>query len=991
MNSTITRGRSSKAFFALLFSYFICALQSINAQAILPISRTAWAAPEPVGWTNAGCTQRTTSSACSGNDATIFDTNGDSRTIFFSGMPDLLSFKLNKASMSGASKMVVEESINGTIWTTIGNYGTASDAASITDCAVITLGLNSTTRYVRWKYTKATGNCDLDDVSISQGYLPTKLVVTAITPNPPYVGNNFSVTVQAQDASNNLGNVLTMTAFSLTTNGNAGIIGGTVLSSFNARTNSVTLTNISLSTVGTGATIIATRTSGDVLTTGTSAAFDVVAPPENDECSGAITIIADALPIIATSLHASQSLAPITCNGYISTGVAADVWFKFVTTNSNHTITVAPSANYDAVVDVLKFGTCSNSTTTGNCADLLSFNETEVVDIVNLPIGATFYFRVYHAKGGVPSTPTFTVSVTTAQQTWSNTSSSVAWVTPSNWSTGYYPTIGQIAHFANAGTATAASINFNNVDIVGLYSLATLDVTAARTRPLSISNSSTIQDGVLKLTGETLGGTPNVIIQNAGSDTLTLIDGKTKLMGLLLGNATDNVIVINGLGGVNLRSVVSGVGKKLTKTGSGAGILTLWSANTYTGLTTVTAGRLKLNHVGGTTIPITNDVNITGGTLQISTDQTLNNLTLNGGNVIVDDGVTLTINGVLTLTSGKITLGTGNLIMGDMATILPANPTAASYIVTSGTGTLTQSHAANAAKTYPIGPTDVLYDPSVITPDAACIFKVKVASPIDVNYTLTSTQTAAATPRQWDITLVSGTPTVTLALTSSDLTRAPSGTAGTIGHWNGTYWEDIAAAYAMGTWTASGVSNFSPFIVSQPDVPLSISLKDFTVFEKNDVNVLSWTTTAEKNNAYFDVQYATNDLNFKNIAQIKGRGTTRFENYYNLEHTPNPALLAHYYRLRYVDFNGFETFSKIIAIRSNPKKTALMVYPNVASDKLMVQTVDDKTRDYSIFNLFGQAVQTGQLSEQKELIISQLSAGTYFLRMGNATVKFFKN
>lgn len=140
------------------------------SQASLPLSRTAWntASAEPTGWTQTGCANRTTTFACSGSDARTFDGTGDVTTVTFTGTPGDLTFKLKKASMSGASQMTVEQLISGS-WTLIGNYGTASGATAITDCGDITVTLNSLANAVRWTYTKGTGNCDLDDVSILVG------------------------------------------------------------------------------------------------------------------------------------------------------------------------------------------------------------------------------------------------------------------------------------------------------------------------------------------------------------------------------------------------------------------------------------------------------------------------------------------------------------------------------------------------------------------------------------------------------------------------------------------------------------------------------------------------------------------------------------------------------------------------------------------------------------------------------------------------------
>jgi autotransporter-associated beta strand protein len=709
--------------------------------------------------------------------------------------------------------------------------------------------------------------------------------------------------------------------------------------------------------------------------------IDHIAPPENDDCSGATTLITDAAAISSTTLNATQSLPAITCQTATSTGTLGDVWFKFVATNVAHRVAVTPSASFDAVIDI-RTGSGCNATNL-NCADAVGAGVAELVGVVNLTIGETYYVRVYHFGGGVPATPTFTIDVTTPVQNWGNTGTSTPWMTAANWSTGYVPVDGQIAHFANTGSATSAVINFNSAPSVGgTYSIAAIDITSARTRALTINNSSTTVDGVLKLTGETLSGVPNIILQNAGSGNLIFTDGASKLMGLHLGNPTENIVNVSASGGITINSIITGIGRKLTKIGAGTGVLTLSGANVYDGLTTVAAGVLKFNKTGGNTIPITNDVAVTGGTLQIASNQTLNNLTLNGGNVVIDDNMTLTVNGVLTLTSGKITLGTtgsGNVIMGASASI--ATPSATSFIVTNGSGTLTQTHAPNVPKIYPIGPSSTLYDPVGITPNSACSFKTKVATSINPSYTLSARQTGVVTPRQWDISLVSGAPTVNLSLT-------PAGNVGVIGHWNNTFWDDFSADYTAGTWTATNVSNFSPFIVSQPNTPLSITLRNFKIESKITSNLLIWTTIAEKNNAYFDIQYATDGRDFASIGQLNGKNVA--ENNYTFEHTP-PSVKTHYYRLRQVDFDGTETFSKVISVESKHQKSALIIYPNPAFDKLTINSDNEKSNEYSLFNSIGKHIESGQFSAQKELIISHLAIGMYVLKVGDSAIKFFKN
>lgn len=151
----------------LSISFIFCFTFSFG-QANLPFFLTSWATAG-IGVTYTGVTQRNTSSACTGNDAAIFDNTGERLEVFINSAPSSVTFQLKKQSMSGNSYITVEESSNGSTWSTIGIYGTATSpvATSISDCGNITINLNCTSRYIRWTYTKATGNCDIDELSIS--------------------------------------------------------------------------------------------------------------------------------------------------------------------------------------------------------------------------------------------------------------------------------------------------------------------------------------------------------------------------------------------------------------------------------------------------------------------------------------------------------------------------------------------------------------------------------------------------------------------------------------------------------------------------------------------------------------------------------------------------------------------------------------------------------------------------------------------------------
>ena len=294
------------------------------------------------------------------------------------------------------------------------------------------------------------------------------------------------------------------------------------------------------------------------------------------------------------------------------------------------------------------------------------------------------------------------------------------WLTGANWIGGLVPTGAQIAQFAADPTSaiTGVGIDMNGATNNGANNQAVgaIEFSIARVLGLIIGNNSTVANGILTLNGTTVNGVNNVILRNNSTFLLTIQDVQgtgTKTMGVVLGNATDNIVNIDGTGGITINSIISGVGKKLSLSGAGSGAFILAGANTYDGLTTVAASTLQLNNAGGGTLPAGNNILINGtGTLHISSNQTLNNITLStGGTLIIDNGVTLTVNGSFNQNGGIINLNaTGSIVYGGGATLSYGGTSlqttnSAEFPVASGPTNLTINNASGVTLNIPGGRT----------------------------------------------------------------------------------------------------------------------------------------------------------------------------------------------------------------------------------------------------------------------------------------------
>ena len=188
--------------------------------------------------------------------------------------------------------------------------------------------------------------------------------------------------------------------------------------------------------------------------------------------------------------------------------------------------------------------------------------------------------------------------------------------------------------------------------------MGALEVESGKTNNILLGNSSGSGSGTLTLIGVIVNGIENVVLRNNNTNLLTLqnpLANQTTLMNLAFANGTNNKILVDSSGGITISSAITSASGPVTVGGTGSGTVTFSGQNTFSTQTSVEGATLRLNRSGGTTLPVTNNMSVSNGTLKISTNQALNDLSLTGGTLLVDAGATLTINGTLTVSGGTIT------------------------------------------------------------------------------------------------------------------------------------------------------------------------------------------------------------------------------------------------------------------------------------------------------------------------------------------------
>jgi hypothetical protein len=157
---------------------------------------------------------------------------------------------------------------------------------------------------------------------------------------------------------------------------------------------------------------------------------------------------------------------------------------------------------------------------------------------------------------------------------------------------------------------------------------------------------------------------------------------------------------------------------------------------------------------------------------------------------------------------------------------------------------------------------------------------------------------------------------------------------------------DIIGGFSGGADTLAGFSWLTP----PPPVMPVFRLLSFTGGPQNGNVLLQWQTVDDSSISYYVVQYSSDSVNFDGIGGVKAKGTDSAA--YSFTDPAHPAGVD-YYRLKIEDTAGGVTFSPIVTVGTAGVPEMLTVFPNPASDVIMV--VVPPTSGNSMFELVDMA------------------------------------
>ncbi|WP_215238955.1 right-handed parallel beta-helix repeat-containing protein [Dyadobacter helix] len=335
------------------------------------------------------------------------------------------------------------------------------------------------------------------------------------------------------------------------------------------------------------------------------------------------------------------------------------------------------------------------------------------------------------------------------------------------------------------------------------------------------------------------------------------------------------------------------------------------------------------------------------------------NLQIAGTGTMTLDGE-VSVSGELTLTTGYVELDENDILIEDGGSITGGS--SSSFIVTNSTGKLKQGGLGTGGITgpivFPIGTTALSYTPVTITNTGTQdVYGVRVITGVNSEYDDSEIPSGAAQTtnnvnKTWFLSEgTEGGSQVTLDFhwNSSDEQSGFVRTACFASHYLDNKWTAGATASAQGSnpyyISLTGITQFSPFGVGSEGSVLPLTLLSFNASASEEQVSLTWETVNEVNFAGFDIEAASNAVNFKKIGYKeaqKNNLVTRATYQFSTDHLTSSGI--YYYRLKMIDTDGKFAYSKMQSVRYNTKVTDYQLFPNpVTGDQLSLRSAQKKT------------------------------------------------
>lgn len=164
---------------------------------------------------------------------------------------------------------------------------------------------------------------------------------------------------------------------------------------------------------------------------------------------------------------------------------------------------------------------------------------------------------------------------------------------------------------------------------------------------------------------------------------------------------------------------------------------------------------------------------------------------------------------------------------------------------------------------------------------------------------------------------------------------------------------------------------------------LPVKLSAFAAKLSGSVVSLSWTTDMEANSNRFEIERSFDGINWTKIASVQAKGNSSIVS--NYSYNDNIKLSGNIsYRLKMVDQDETSAYSPIRTVKSETSTVQMNIFPNPATNYVVISSKDNSAKNVQLINQNGQVVKQANGTGNVNLSVTEFSTGNYYVRVSDA-------
>ena len=166
-----------------------------------------------------------------------------------------------------------------------------------------------------------------------------------------------------------------------------------------------------------------------------------------------------------------------------------------------------------------------------------------------------------------------------------------------------------------------------------------------------------------------------------------------------------------------------------------------------------------------------------------------------------------------------------------------------------------------------------------------------------------------------------------------------------------------------------------------------ITLTYFKAALKSKGVLLSWETSQEYNNHFFEILHSTDGLAFSSVGQVNGSGTSSIKHEYNFTHDIN-ITGNHFYKLAQVDFDGKQQYSAVERVYITAHAEDIVLFPNPVKNVVTIAVPNSLVNTVAVLsNSFGLLQKVNISNNIVTINMQQYASGVYHISFSNGIVQ----